>query len=374
MERVQAEHPGHGRRPDRQQRQALRAGLQRCSGAARSPTSPTSRSASRPARGTRRRRRPPSSSSSRPIPNINAVITPNDDNANAVIVGSCRSNKIPPKTFPTTGQDALAVGPAEHPQGLPVRDRLQADLPRGAGRRGARAVPARRPDATGQRWSTPQPRTRPSRQGHQVRRTPPRSGSPPTTWPPPSSRTARSRSPTLCAGITSKALARRQESASRDRAGRTAARVRPRRPRRGSGRSRTQPPPPQPLLYAPRASRSAFGPVQALTSVDLDVPAGAGDRPRRRQRRRQVGARSSASRASTARRAARSCGTASRCTSGRPATPPTSASRPSTRTSRSATTSTSSRTCSSARARASPRARRGGDGDRRAARRLRAWR
>jgi D-xylose transport system substrate-binding protein len=42
-------------------------------------------------------------------PNINAVVTPNDDNANAVI-SVLLKNKIPPKTFPTTGQDASPSG------------------------------------------------------------------------------------------------------------------------------------------------------------------------------------------------------------------------------------------------------------------------
>jgi len=41
--------------------------------------------------------------------NINAVVTPNDDNANAVI-SVLQKNKIPPKTFPTTGQDASPSG------------------------------------------------------------------------------------------------------------------------------------------------------------------------------------------------------------------------------------------------------------------------
>jgi D-xylose transport system substrate-binding protein len=41
--------------------------------------------------------------------NINAVITPNDDNANAVI-SVLQKNSIPAKTFPTTGQDASPVG------------------------------------------------------------------------------------------------------------------------------------------------------------------------------------------------------------------------------------------------------------------------
>jgi D-xylose transport system substrate-binding protein len=42
-------------------------------------------------------------------PNINAVITPNDDNANAVIAQLQKAN-VPPKTFPTTGQDASLSG------------------------------------------------------------------------------------------------------------------------------------------------------------------------------------------------------------------------------------------------------------------------
>ncbi len=42
-------------------------------------------------------------------PNINAVVTPNDDNANAVIA-SLQKNSIPPKKFPTTGQDASLSG------------------------------------------------------------------------------------------------------------------------------------------------------------------------------------------------------------------------------------------------------------------------
>ena len=41
--------------------------------------------------------------------NINAVVTPNDDNANAVIA-QLQALKIPAKTFPTTGQDASISG------------------------------------------------------------------------------------------------------------------------------------------------------------------------------------------------------------------------------------------------------------------------
>ncbi|HLY82016.1 MAG TPA: substrate-binding domain-containing protein, partial [Acidimicrobiales bacterium] len=42
-------------------------------------------------------------------PNINAVVTPNDDNANAVIA-DLQKLSIPPKKFPTTGQDASLSG------------------------------------------------------------------------------------------------------------------------------------------------------------------------------------------------------------------------------------------------------------------------
>jgi D-xylose transport system substrate-binding protein len=42
-------------------------------------------------------------------PNINAAVTPNDDNANAVIA-DLQKLSIPPKKFPTTGQDASLSG------------------------------------------------------------------------------------------------------------------------------------------------------------------------------------------------------------------------------------------------------------------------
>jgi D-xylose transport system substrate-binding protein len=42
-------------------------------------------------------------------PSTNAVVTPNDDNANAVIASLQRQN-TKPKTFPTTGQDASLSG------------------------------------------------------------------------------------------------------------------------------------------------------------------------------------------------------------------------------------------------------------------------
>jgi len=42
-------------------------------------------------------------------PNINAVVTPNDDNANAVIA-QLQAQNVKPNTFPTTGQDASISG------------------------------------------------------------------------------------------------------------------------------------------------------------------------------------------------------------------------------------------------------------------------
>ncbi|MGG1947836.1 substrate-binding domain-containing protein [Trinickia sp. NRRL B-1857] len=42
-------------------------------------------------------------------PNMNAVVTPNDDNANAVI-SYLKTLHVPPRTFPTTGQDATLTG------------------------------------------------------------------------------------------------------------------------------------------------------------------------------------------------------------------------------------------------------------------------
>ena len=42
-------------------------------------------------------------------PATNAVVTPNDDNANAVI-SVLQSQNVPAKTFPTTGQDASLSG------------------------------------------------------------------------------------------------------------------------------------------------------------------------------------------------------------------------------------------------------------------------
>ena len=51
-------------------------------------------------------------------PEINAVVTPNDDNANAVI-SVLKKNHIQPNTFPTTGQDASPVGLQNRLQAVP---------------------------------------------------------------------------------------------------------------------------------------------------------------------------------------------------------------------------------------------------------------
>src|SRR5262249_9889813 len=49
-------------------------------------------------------------------PKMNAVVTPNDDNANAVIAG-LQKDKIPAETFPTTGQEAAPAGFQNIPKG-----------------------------------------------------------------------------------------------------------------------------------------------------------------------------------------------------------------------------------------------------------------
>ena len=74
---------------------------------------------------------------------ITAVLTPNDDTASAVI-SYLKTLNTPPRTFPTTGQDATPAGLANILAGLPVRHRVQADLPGGSGGRGAHLVPAGR--------------------------------------------------------------------------------------------------------------------------------------------------------------------------------------------------------------------------------------
>ena len=81
----------------------------------------------------------------------------------------------PGQEVPDHRSGRLAAGPAEHPEGLPVRHRLQADLPRGPGRGGARALPAGRPGRRRRRWSTATTKDA-GQQGRPVGATPRRSG------------------------------------------------------------------------------------------------------------------------------------------------------------------------------------------------------
>ena len=71
---------------------------------------------------------------------ITAVLTPNDDTASAVI-SYLKTLNTPPRSLPhhRPGRDPRRAG--QHPVRLPVRHRLQADLPGGAGGRGAHPVP-----------------------------------------------------------------------------------------------------------------------------------------------------------------------------------------------------------------------------------------
>ena len=103
-----------------------------------------------------------------------------------------------------------------------------------------------------------------------------------------------------------------------------------------------------PAPVAAGGQRRPSGPCRPSAHVDLDVPPGAGDRPGRRQRRRQVGPHQDHLGTVGARRRCRSCGKGDPSTSTAPKMPRRSGSRRSTRTSPCATTSTSSRTCSSA--------------------------
>ena len=71
-------------------------------------------------------------------PNINAVLMPNDENARAdhpLPADTGRQGQDLPGDRPGRDPDR----PAEHPLRLPVRHRLQADLPGGTGRRRAGA-------------------------------------------------------------------------------------------------------------------------------------------------------------------------------------------------------------------------------------------
>ena len=80
-------------------------------------------------------------------PNINAVITPNDDNANAVI-SVLQKNKVPPKTFPTTGQDASPSGLQNILKGYQCGTVYKPIYLEAQAAAALAHVPARRPDTT----------------------------------------------------------------------------------------------------------------------------------------------------------------------------------------------------------------------------------
>ena len=84
-------------------------------------------------------------------PNINSVVTANDTLANSVI-SVLKTDKIPAKTIPTTGQDATLVGLQNILTGYQCMYGVQADLRRGAGSRGGRALRAGRADTLRSRW------------------------------------------------------------------------------------------------------------------------------------------------------------------------------------------------------------------------------
>ena len=114
-------------------------------------------------------------------PKINAVVTPNDDNANAVI-SVLKKNHIPAEHVPDDGPGCVAGRPAEHPAGVPVRDRLQA-VPRWRPRppphsRCTFARASRRPPTLVNATMKDDESARTSH-----RCTPCRCGSRPTTWP-----------------------------------------------------------------------------------------------------------------------------------------------------------------------------------------------
>ena len=133
--------------PDGQQRHAVRPGLQRRAASRCSRRAPTRWWPIRPAHGTRRRRRP-SSSRRTPPTRINAVLVPNDENAAPIIIVP-EDTGHPGQEVPGDRSGRHAGRHPEHHLGIPVRHGLQADLPRGPGRRGAGPVPAGRQDTAG---------------------------------------------------------------------------------------------------------------------------------------------------------------------------------------------------------------------------------
>ena len=96
--------------------------------------------------------------------NINAALIPNDENG-APIIHYLQGQGIKAAHLPDHRPGRHADRPRQHPVGLPVRHRLQADLRGGPGRRRARDLrcattsPRRPPWSTG-RPRTPRPRSR----------------------------------------------------------------------------------------------------------------------------------------------------------------------------------------------------------------------
>ncbi len=127
-------------------------------------------------------------------PETNAVVTPNDDNANAVIA-VLQSQNVPAKTFPTTGQDASLSGLQNILKGYqcgtvykPIYLEAQAAAAVAIYLRAGEDPPAALTNGSTKPTPTPAPTSR--------RCSWRRCGSPPPTWRPPWSRTRRSRRPT----------------------------------------------------------------------------------------------------------------------------------------------------------------------------------
>ena len=264
---------------------------------------------------------------------------------------SCRRNQIPPKTFPTTGQDASPSGLQNILKGYqcgtvykPIYLEAQAAAALALYLRAGEKPPAALVNGT-----TPDSDGEADVASVLLDA---RSGSRPTTWPTPSSRTVRSRSPTSAPAACQRVHCRRHQltgdgTAERSQrlgpaghwAGTASGAREPTSDRRLGRRG-------EPLLELAGIGKH-FGPVQALVGVDLDVPAGqvtalVGDNGAGKS----VLIKCIAGHPHARRRPDPLGGPAGPHPDAR-AMPPRSGSRPSTRTSRSATTSTSSRTCSS---------------------------
>ena len=92
-------------------------------------------------------------------PTINAALIPNDENG-APIIHYLAEQGHQGQDLPDHGPGRHPDRPAEHPHRLPVRHRVQADLPGGPGGRRAGPVHPGRGHAAGRPWSTAPPRTR----------------------------------------------------------------------------------------------------------------------------------------------------------------------------------------------------------------------